>query len=401
MFFEFPMGGGGGGGRRTRTFNLNDFAGGGFPGGFTFGGGGGGFPGGFDLGGGFPMMSPMRMIEAKHGWLLELPYKSCLYDILNLCRDASDKDISKAYKKLAVKWHPDNNPTREEEASKQFDIINKAYEFLKNKKTRSLYDQNRDEILRKQEENTLSSEFTIGDKVALHSLTTTKFNGLLGSIDGAFDMNRRRWQVQLDNGEQKSFKAKNIRFVYRLQKGDRILLHSLTTASYNGKRGTIEGFNSDRGRWTVNLDNGSTVGFKPKNMHFLSEYTKGDRVLLHHLSKAELNGKIGTIHKPFLATKARWPVMLEDGKCKNVKSSNLRIATEEDEEAAKLAAEEAANGTIEGAKEMDVDEQEKVVPSKTENKCEGEKSEKENNSEDEKSDKERKPETENEESMTS
>jgi len=372
MFFDIPMGGGGG---RRRTFNLGDFAsGGGFPGGFTFGGGGG-FPGGFDIGGmgGFPMMSPMRMIEAKHGWLLELPYKSCLYDILDICRDASDKDISKAYKKLAVKWHPDNNRSREEEASKQFDMINKAYEFLKNGKTRSLYDQNRDDILRKQEENTLSSEFNIGDKVALHSLTTTSYNGLVGTIGGPFDMIRRRWLIQLDNGDQKSFKAANIRFVYRLKQGDRIMLHSLSTASYNGKCGTVEAFNSDRGRWNVNLDDGSTKGFKLSNIHFISEYTKGDRVLLHHLSKAELNGKIGTIDKQFLKKKARWSVRLDDDLCKNVKSPNLRIATESDEEAAKLAAEAAKSK--DAAKEMGVDESEVTTPSNIENKSEGEKME--------------------------
>jgi len=377
--FEVPMGGGG---RRRRTFNLGDFGGGGgFPGGFSFGGGGGGFPGGFNLGGmgGFPMMSPMRMIEAKHGWLLELPYKSCLYDILNICRDASDKDISKAYKKLAVKWHPDNNRSREEEASKQFDVINKAYEFLKNGKTRSLYDQNRDDILRKQEENTLSSEFNIGDKIALHSLSTTSYNGLVGTIGGPFDMSRRRWLVQLDNGDQKSFKAANIRFVYRLQKGDRIMLHSLSTASYNGKYGTVECFNSDRGRWTVDLDDGSQKGFKLSNMHFISQYTKGDRVLLQHLSTVALNGKIGTIDKPFLTKRARWKVKLDDDKStRNVKPSNLRLATESDEEAAKLAAAaEAANGKNEGAEEMEVDEQEGDSP-KTENKLEGEK---ENNEE--------------------
>jgi len=365
MFFEFPMGGGEGG-TRTRTFNIGDFTGGGFPGGFSFGGGDG-FPGGFDLGGmgGFPMMSSMRMIEAKHGWLLELPYKSCLYDVLDICRDASDKDISKAYKKLAVVWHPDNNRGREEEASKQFDIINKAYEFLKNKKTRALYDENRDDILRKQEENTLSSEYCIGDKVALHSLTTTKYNGLVGTIDGEFDMNRRRWPVQLANRELKSFKAANIRFVSRLSKGDRVLLHSLTTASFNGKYGTVEGFNADRGRWTVNLDDGSTKGFKPSNMHFISEYTKGDRVLLHHLSTAELNGKIGTIDRPFLTKRARWSVKLDDGKCRNLKSSNIRLATEADEEAVKLEA-EAAKERKEPVEEMDIDEQEQVAPTKPE-----------------------------------
>lgn len=352
MFFEFPMGGGGGG--RQRTFNLGDFGGGGgFPGGFSFGGGGGGFPGGFEMGG-FPMMSPMRMITAKHGWLLELPYKSCLYDILGICRDASDKEISRAYKKLAVKWHPDNNREREEEASIQFDIVNKAYEFLKNKKTRSMYDKSRDDILRKQEENTLSSEFSIGDRIALHSLTTTSYNGLVGTIDGSFDMTRRRWPVKLDNGEVKSFKAANIRFVSRLKRDDRIILHSLTAASYNGKRGTIDGFNSDRGRWTVILDDGSTKTFKPRNMHYISEYKKGDRVVLHHLSTVTLNGKIGTIDKPFLTRRARWSVRLEDGSCRNVKASNLHVATESDEEDVKAA--EAAKATKEGSGEMEVED---------------------------------------------
>merc|ERR1719233_2841986 len=321
--------------------------------------------------GGFPMMSPLRMIEAKHGWLLELPYKSCLYDILGICRDASDKDISRAYKKLAVVWHPDNNRNREEEASKQFDIINKAYEFLKNKKTRSLYDQNRDEILRKQEENTLSSEFNVGDKIALHSLTTTKYNGLVGTIDGPFDMTRRRWLVLLDSGDQKSFKAANIRFVYRLSKGDRIILHSLTSASYNGKYGTVEGFNSDRRRWTVIPDDGSKKTFKPSNMYFVSEYTKGDRVLLHHLSTVKLNNKIGTIDKPFLTRRGRWSVRLDDGSCRNVKSSNLRLATEADEEAIKLAA-EAEKETKESAEQMEGEQQEEVVSFKSERKSTGE-----------------------------
>jgi len=321
MFFEFPMGGGGS--SRTSAFNLGDIFGGADGGGFTFTSG---MPGGFE------MASPMRTIEAKHGWLLELPYKSCLYDILGICRDASEKDISKAYKKLAVRWHPDNNLGEEEEASKKFDIINKAYEFLKNPKTRRLYDSNRDDILRKQEEYKLSSEFNLGDRIALHSLTTTSYNGRIGHINKNFDMSRKRWPVILNSGDVKSFKASNIRLVSRFKKGDRVELHSLSTASYNQKRGTVECFNSDRGRWTINLDDGSVKTFKPSNLHLISEYTLGDRVVLHHLSTAVLNGKIATIYESFLTKKARWPVKLEDGSCRNIKPSNLRLATEVDEE---------------------------------------------------------------------
>jgi len=47
------------------------------------------------------------------------------YDILNLKKGATDKEIKKSYRKLAVKWHPDKNsdPGAEEEFKK----INEAY----------------------------------------------------------------------------------------------------------------------------------------------------------------------------------------------------------------------------------------------------------------------------------
>jgi molecular chaperone DnaJ len=61
------------------------------------------------------------------------------YEVLGLPRDASDRDISKAYRKLAVQFHPDSNPG-DDEASLKFKEAAEAYEVLSDREKRSLYD---------------------------------------------------------------------------------------------------------------------------------------------------------------------------------------------------------------------------------------------------------------------
>lgn len=63
------------------------------------------------------------------------------YKLLGVTRDADDEAIKKAYRKLALKWHPDRNPTAKEAAEKQFKAISEAYEVLSDKNKRAVYDQ--------------------------------------------------------------------------------------------------------------------------------------------------------------------------------------------------------------------------------------------------------------------
>jgi len=63
-----------------------------------------------------------------------------LYEILGVSRDASDADIKKAYRKLAMKSHPDQNKG-DKDAEKNFKEISASYEILKDPQKRAAYDQ--------------------------------------------------------------------------------------------------------------------------------------------------------------------------------------------------------------------------------------------------------------------
>ena len=62
------------------------------------------------------------------------------YEVLGVGKNASDDEIKKAYRKLAVKYHPDRNPG-DKEAGAKFKEINEAHEVLSDKQKRARYDQ--------------------------------------------------------------------------------------------------------------------------------------------------------------------------------------------------------------------------------------------------------------------
>jgi molecular chaperone DnaJ len=66
--------------------------------------------------------------------------KSDLYEILGVSKSADEREIKKAYKRLAMKYHPDRNPDNKE-AEAKFKEVKEAYEILTDAQKRAAYDQ--------------------------------------------------------------------------------------------------------------------------------------------------------------------------------------------------------------------------------------------------------------------
>ncbi|XP_077354336.1 dnaJ homolog subfamily C member 21 isoform X2 [Festucalex cinctus] len=105
----------------------------------------------------------------------------CHYEVLGVKRDADDDDLKKAYRKLALKWHPDKNLDKAEEAAEQFKLIQAAYDVLSDPQERAWYDNHREALLK----GGLSGDYEDDSIDLLRFFTVTCYSGY-GDDDKGF-----------------------------------------------------------------------------------------------------------------------------------------------------------------------------------------------------------------------
>ena len=93
------------------------------------------------------------------------------YGVLGVPRNASDGEIKKAYRKLAMQYHPDRNPGKEEWANEKFKEINEAYAVLGDPQKRKQFNQ-------------FGTVGNIGD-IFSSPFTTTTFQEMMKDFGGA------------------------------------------------------------------------------------------------------------------------------------------------------------------------------------------------------------------------
>ncbi|KAM9655795.1 dnaJ homolog subfamily B member 8 [Morphnus guianensis] len=122
------------------------------------------------------------------------------YKVLGLQKSASQDDVKKSYRKLALKWHPDKNPSNKVEAEKQFKAVAEAYEVLSDPQKRLLYDRSVKESRSQRRSATGGHNGSFDSPYVFHDLEEI-FSKVVGGMDPSVHVFWGPFDNIRDNGE--------------------------------------------------------------------------------------------------------------------------------------------------------------------------------------------------------
>jgi curved DNA-binding protein CbpA len=175
------------------------------------------------------------------------------YRVLGVERDASVAEISKAYRKLALRHHPDKNSGNKEEAEENFKRIAEAYSVLSDPQKRNTYDWMGKEGLQ-------SAGFGISPEEA-RALYKAAL-GIGGLLFGLAGM-----AIRSSRGARQPRQSTQAPLLpYTMRCGTKVIVRDLTTQSeLNGKTGLISKFHESSETYDVDFD-GTTISLRPQNL---------------------------------------------------------------------------------------------------------------------------------------
>jgi len=239
------------------------------------------------------------------------------YKTLGVDKKASSDEIKKAYRKLALKWHPDRNVgSKSDQAEKKFKEINQAYEVLSDPQKRKRYDAGGFDMS--------GASFTNAEDIFKTffkqngGMFGNKENGGFGNIFSGFDMGGGGNPFRMEmGGGGNPFKmsggfpgmemggefpgpgmnpfASATRPQQRrkpqspLAVGTKVWIHGLLNKKeHNNKYGTIKDYNHNSKRFVITLDDDSMISLLAKNMiQLLSVLITGDNIYQGQKAKVE------------------------------------------------------------------------------------------------------------------
>jgi len=201
------------------------------------------------------------------------------YKVLGISRSASDKDIAKAYRKLALQYHPDKNPDDREGAEEQFKKVSEAYEILHDPEKKQIYDQHGKQGLERGggggggQANDIFRHF-------FEQSGEDPFAGFFMGGGGGRGGQRISFQMGgggFSGGGRPSRPPRDSDTgPHVIPTNKRVCLHGLQSAAeHNGKEGTVLGYGEGKGRYTIQLasedDEEVELALKPQNLTQLVE----------------------------------------------------------------------------------------------------------------------------------